>query len=119
MAHLSYDTFASDLREVVPEFASSVREHIADYDEVLPHVLLGDFTRFLLEEIRSSGTASEVAIRSLRFLEMCASSSDSALQELVSVSCVENLDPANDLHQRIRKMAGPHLQQLFRDMWGQ
>jgi hypothetical protein len=118
MTDLSYESFATTLREQIPEFVSGQQDHIADYGEVLPHVLLGEFTRFLLEDIRSNGMSSEVAIRSLHFLESCASSSDSALQELVAVSFVENLEPTNDLHQRILHVSGPHLHRLSKEMWG-
>ena len=48
MSIRDYDTVAQRLVEVVPEFSGAVEEHRSDNDEILPHVLYGDLTRFVV-----------------------------------------------------------------------
>jgi hypothetical protein len=52
-----YDTVAQRLVQVVPEFSGVVEEHRTDNDEILPHVLYGDLTRFVVAAAKG-GTMS-------------------------------------------------------------
>lgn len=118
---LGYDTFFEFLLGKVPEFRSIYKEHVDYFGELLPHVLMGDFTRFLLDAYRKSvsGLADEekwheIVDRSLTLLEEAISSSDNELQSLVAYSFLENLLPRADADvqhfQNLKLRLGPHLQ---------
>jgi hypothetical protein len=47
---IAYSTVDEALRAAVPEFGGAIDEHITDNDEeLLPHILFGDLTRFVLQ----------------------------------------------------------------------
>ena len=62
-----------------------------DHGEVLPHLLFGDLTRFLLRA--HSRGQGDVVDRCVRFLERAARYGDEMVVELVAVSFVENVGP--------------------------
>jgi len=110
----TYDSFVPTLLAEVPGFQVIYDEHLQAYDEVLPHVLVGDLTRYVVASYRqmrtdASGTARQVADRSLALLEQAMQSSDARLQELVSVSFLENLHQADEDYDDIKTLLGPHL----------
>jgi hypothetical protein len=80
----------------VPEFGSSIDEHIDDFDEVLPHILFGDFTRFVLAAHERGDR--EVEQRCLEFLDLALRDGDEMVQNLVSVSFIENVGPWDPDH---------------------
>lgn len=109
MSSITYGDFPLLLRDEVPGFAPVYDEHMSDYDEVLPHVLVGELTRFLF------GQASDAALESaLGLLERAAAASDERLQELVAVSFIENLEPNAARFPAMRKHFGPALQAQYR-----
>jgi hypothetical protein len=112
---MSAETFVARLRKAVPEFEDHYAEHLADYGEILPHVLMGDFTRWFIALYRRSRPDTKVA-RTLRarlrsvvdFLDR-SFQRDPASRELLSTSFLENLHQAGDDYQGIRSQLGPHL----------
>jgi hypothetical protein len=114
MTDLTYDRFAGLLRERIPGFAGIHDEHLRDYDEVLPHVLLGELVRFLSDEVRKYGEGGAALKEAMALLEQGMGSADAKLQELVAVSFIENLDPRDESFQAIRKLFGPHLEAQYR-----
>lgn len=113
---LDCSTVFQQLLVDVPEFKSIYDKHLDDYDELLPHVLLGDFTRFLVDAYRRSikdATESElyhqIVTKSLDFLERAINASDPKLQELVSVSFLENLHQAEEVYEDIKALLGLRL----------
>jgi len=91
VSDLGYEAIHEALVEAVPEFRPVLDEHVQDLEEVLPHLLLGDFTRFVLTQLQDGN--DEVVATSLAFLERAAQSSDSQTVNLVGVSFVENVGP--------------------------
>jgi hypothetical protein len=91
---LTYADVETELRSQVPEFAPVIDEHVADNDEVLPHVLFGDLTRFVLAA-RESGDDTLVE-RCVAVLDRALREGDDHVVNLVQVSFVENLPPWSD-----------------------
>ena len=97
---LTYDTFVPTLLAELPGFKEIYDEHLRDYDTVLPHVLIGDLTRYVIVSYRqmstdASGQARQAVDRALALLEQAMQSTDAQLQALVSVSFLENLHQAD------------------------
>ena len=99
------------LLERVPELRSAYDKHVHDYDELLPHVFLGDVTRYVVQQIRlcETGPATPVE-RILSFLDQCMGSGDEHVKELVSVSFIENLLEHEDAPAGIKGLIGPTLE---------
>ena len=92
VGELTYDTLDAVLVDAIPEFRSALDEHLRDHDgEVFQHVLLGDFTRFVLAA-RDRGDHALVD-RCLAVLELAAQSPRPRMTNLVAVSFVENVAP--------------------------
>ena len=91
MAALTYSEITTALRVALPEFAAEIDEHVVDNDEMLPHVLFGDLTRFVLDA--SQRRDDDLVQRALAFLDAALREGDDAVQNLVGVSFVENVGP--------------------------
>lgn len=113
MTAITYDSFADQLRREVPGFEHVYNEHVADYDQVLPHVLLGDLVRFLSREVELHGATSAALRQAMSLLEGGMGSRDPRLQELVAVSFLENLDPTDASFSTIRTFFGPRLDEQY------
>ena len=88
---MGYPTVHDALRRAVPEFGAAIDEHVADHGGVLPHVLFGDLSRFVLAAHHAGD--HELVSRSLAFLELALLEGDDGVQNLVAVSFVENVGP--------------------------
>jgi hypothetical protein len=112
---LTYDTVVPRLVTEIPELCALYNEHLHDYGELLPHVFLGDVTRFVITAFECSINRQDMlrlcdgAMRILSLLERAMSSSDEKLQELVSVSFLENLNHTSKTYTQIRARLGPRL----------
>lgn len=112
MIHVPSSTIGciNRLLEQVPELRPVYDEHIHDNGELLPHVLLGDVTRYVVQHMRSGEVeASRTVGRILDCLEHCMVSGDEQVKELVSVSFVENLLGHDDVLASLRRLVGPSL----------
>jgi len=114
MTESTYDTFPQQLRISVPGFDRVYDEHVLDNDEVLPHVLMGDLVRFLLDDVQVHGAGSPVLRAAMALLESAMGSPDPKLQEVVAVSFLESLDPADPNFLVIRRSFGPWLEEQYR-----
>jgi hypothetical protein len=83
------EDFISALVAEVPDLGPLLDEHLADYDELLAHVLFADLTRWVVA--RATAQPAEVG-RVLSRLETACAAGTRELQNLVFVSFVENLD---------------------------
>ncbi len=115
---LDNEAFFPQLLSQVPEFRPFYDEHIADNDELLPHVLMADFTRFLIDaHLRATSEADDVGRwgqlveRSLALLEDGMGSSDDDLQNAISVSFLEHLEWAEEAYDEIKSLLGPKLRE--------
>jgi hypothetical protein len=91
VAALTYSEITTALRVELPEFAAEIDEHVVDNDEVLPHVLFGDLTRFVLDAHMRGD--DDLVRRALAFLDHALREGDDMVQNLVGVSFVENVGP--------------------------
>lgn len=97
-----------------PSLSALLEAHIKDnLGEMLPHVFLGDVTRYVLSLLLAVGAGGLPARRELRgildYLEEAFDDGDEELQELISVSFLENLPRPGQTGAEIRKMVGPNL----------
>lgn len=95
---VAYDTVHERLVTAVPEFRPALAEHVADYAEVLQHLLFGDLTRFTLAAHEAGDSA--IVNRVLDFLATEWEAGDVSVQELIAVSFVENVGPWEERQQR-------------------
>lgn len=117
-------SFMQKLLDEVPELGGVYREHEEYMGEVLSHVLLGDVTRFVIDQHRSElnlKTQSSVLNRCLDVLEQGMSAKEDVVQELVAVSFLENLAQSDELYFSLRERLGPASRaqlKLFEDEYG-
>lgn len=96
---------------VVPGFAPIHAEHVHDDGEVLPHVLMADLVRHI--EDRAAGGDLAPAVAALALVQGAYESGVPYLQELVSVSFLENLDRLAPVYDELkRRMGEPLLAEL-------
>ncbi|MBE3584552.1 MAG: hypothetical protein IMX01_10635 [Limnochordaceae bacterium] len=87
-------------------------EHLADYDELLPHVFMGDFTRWLISVYSGDqklGNAESTIRAILDYVERAFVEGDEELKELIAVSFLENLPLPGEQHASILRFLGSEL----------
>jgi hypothetical protein len=114
MTRFTYDSFPATLRGAVPGFDRVYDEHVADYDEPLPHVLLGDLVRFLSNEVELHGSEATALRQAMPLLEQAMEGGDARLEELIAVSFVENLRVEDPSFPVIRSLLGPRLEEQLK-----
>lgn len=91
---LTYDSIGEYITSEIPEFSDIYEQHLIDNGQILPHVLMGDFTRFVVNSYKKSKSSlkyKEIFDRSLDLIENLITSKNKQLQELVQASFLENL----------------------------
>ena len=78
------------LREF-PEINAIYDEHVADNEELLPHVFMGDVTRSIVALSLSPTRDDSYLKRFLDYLEQASVASDNDVTNLIAVSFIENL----------------------------
>jgi len=91
VSEIAYPEVVTMLVKTVPEFAATLDEHVKTFDELLPHVLFGDLTRFVTEAHNAG--EDELVERCLRFLGDALTHGDPKVTNLVQVSFIENMQP--------------------------
>ena len=90
--------FIQRLLEVAPSFGPQFRSHEEFHNgKVLPHVLIGDFTRWFVELFRESKESAVAGshVRDLvQFLEAEYTAGGEQVENLIAVSFLENLGSA-------------------------
>ncbi|MEI7924282.1 MAG: hypothetical protein WCJ40_20430 [Planctomycetota bacterium] len=79
-----------DLAQRFNELDSLLHEHVAYYDEILPHVFMGDVTRYVL----SGGSQRQEIVRHLNGAFVNGATE---VRDLIAVSFVENIDSEEEL----------------------
>ncbi|MCG8459030.1 MAG: hypothetical protein MI919_22365 [Holophagales bacterium] len=100
--------FVGSLVHRFPVLLPLLQDHLDTYDELLPHVFLGDFTRWMQEELTLARPPSELK-DILGFLETEFESGSTHQQELISVSFLENLPRPGEPAFEFRQELGPSL----------
>ena len=107
-SNINYSTFIEYLISEIPQIKDIYNEHINDYDELLMHVLFGDITRFAVSLYKKNSN-DETLKKLLLILDEGFTTSDKKLQELISVSFLENLDQSEDYYNGIKDMLSNRL----------
>lgn len=99
--------FVGALVHRFPVLLPLLQEHLDDYDGLLPHVFLGDVTRWVLGHIESPADSEVGAV--LVFFEACFAQGGEHERELISVSFLENLPRRGEPGAALRDQLGPDL----------
>lgn len=88
--------FMLELAALSTDFRSILSDHLKDNGELLPHVLMGDFARFVTLAAENSMMNSEkqlpaASIALLLAMEQQYTDGNVDLQEIIVVSFIENL----------------------------
>ncbi len=104
----------------VPDLAPVYDEHIDDYGQVIPHVLMADLARSFNDRlVVSTGTGPEAGDATafvsavLASLEASLAGSSAGVEEVVSASFLENLDQEDEVYDKARGLMGPRLLALL------
>lgn len=100
--------FVGALVHRFPLLRPLLQEHLDDYDALLPHVFLGDVTRWVTNEFATGGR-SEALRAVLEFIESSFRDGHDHERELVAVSFLENLPRPDEEGSQLRRVLGPHL----------
>ena len=91
------EVFLARLAGANERLASTYFEHLSEFGDVVPHVLLGDMTRVLLtlgEESQSGSSSACADVDStLTIMEQALESEEPEVRELIGASFLENLEP--------------------------
>ncbi len=109
------ERFVHDLVNKIPALRRLLDEHVSDNDALLPHVFMGDLTRFVVQSYKG-GYQQESPENDigdlpciLSHLEQGMMSRNKEVQELVAVSFLENLDESDKSLRDLESMLGPAL----------
>ena len=95
--------------ETLPFARAVYEEHLRDYDEVLPHVLMADL-RLLFVDLVEAGNEEDVKTF-LEGIEMLAASPSDSIRTVVDVSFIEDALLGRDREtralERVRGLLGP------------
>jgi hypothetical protein len=118
-------SFIHELVAAVPLLALPLAQHQDEYEELLPHVFMGDVARFAIEQhqrLAAGATDSRTALETLfAVMERGAAEGSEDVKELISVSFLENLieelTAPGDLRSYLGPMTRQELQSIF-DFYG-
>ena len=113
MADLDLDHFVEKLRTNVRGFGRIYDQHVSYYQQVLPHVLLGDLARYLKSVANSNGPERVALDEAVGLLECGMGSADTKLRELVAVSFLARLDPEDEDLEPLRARFGERLKEQY------
>lgn len=94
---------------LAPELLPVLQEHLDDYDGLLPHVMMGDITRWVVRKFHIENSDLDLR-RVLNFLEEAFSQADREDQGIIIVSFLENLPQVGEEDAGIISLLGPSLQ---------
>jgi hypothetical protein len=110
---MSQIKFLRDLSERVPAVKELEREHLDDFDEMLPTVVMGAITRLYCKACRRGWPEdAEVAVAISESMENGLASADESIRDLVMLGFVENLMGETTVPS-IRGRLGPHVAQAL------
>ena len=110
------EQFICQLLKHVPELQRTYDEHLQDNEELLPHVLFGEVSRYVVQQVRANENALTAPVsRILDCLEQGVASGDEQVRNLVSASFVENLAEYDDVLARLKALMGPNLEKEFKN----
>jgi hypothetical protein len=112
----SVTDFVARLTSGSPELTEVYRQHVADQGELLPHVLMGEITRFVVASVGNEHADWLPGL--LRRIEAGLLSGDGDIAELIGVSFVENLSGENAALKNLVPVMGEALRREVRSICG-
>ena len=95
-------SFCQTIAAQIPDLDSLLSEHVADYDEILPNVFMGDVTRYVLAD-------GAYRTKVVGALEEALCNRGPEVEELIAVSFVENLETQEELDRAVRGVNAPQI----------
>ena len=96
------NAFCQELAQQIPDIAEILSKHVNDYDELLPHVFMGDVTRY----VSNDGSHRTDVVQAL---EKAFANEGPEVEELIAVSFVENLETQEELKKALSGVDAPRL----------
>jgi len=91
--------------------AEMLKEHVADYDELLPHVFMGEVSRYVASE-------AECTQQIVEYLEQRFRERNEDIQELIAVSFVENFPRREDFERALKGVDADALREEWQRQQG-
>lgn len=115
----STNQFVEELVEVTPSLRTLYDEHLSCHEELLPHVFMGDLTRYTLdlqEKVldHDDAEARRVLTEILDILEDGMTEGSEEVKELIAVSFLENLEQDHKVYQSLKSILGPRLREQLK-----
>ncbi|HEX5727227.1 MAG TPA: hypothetical protein VFX98_17280 [Longimicrobiaceae bacterium] len=110
------ENLVHELAAAIPALRGLLEEHLDFYEELLPHVFMGDVSRYAFgeyERLAGGGEASPSLSQLLSLLERAARDGGGHVRDLVGASFLENLAVEFKEHPGFRAMLGPVLKQYL------
>lgn len=105
----SAESFVRALAAEVSELRPILQEHVEYFDELIPHVFMGEVTRWVEKE----AAAATPGLRSLiDRLEAAYAAGNDQIRELLTVSFLENLT----VNSPVVQLLGPRLRAAYDDL---
>ena len=109
--------FVEGLVRDVPQLSDAYREHLNDnFGELLPHVFLGDVTRWVVA-VSQKRTDHDALATLLARMDAILSDPSHPCRELVLASFVENLGGETEALKVIRPISGRSLSAALEQCW--
>ena len=109
--------FIEKLAKEIPGGVPILEEHVKDFGEMLPHVFMGELTRYVLNLHKASGGSDPNIQDKLRQildrLEEGFAHGDDAVKELIGVSFLENLT-GEEGRETLRGLLGPTMSEALK-----
>jgi hypothetical protein len=97
----------------VPILLPLTQVHLDDYDELLPHVLLGEITRWAVQRYEADPADGNLHA-ALNFMEEAFAADGADEIELIAASFLENLPTIGEDGAEIRALLGPAMTEWLR-----
>ena len=99
--------FCEELVQKVPLLAALMKEHLEYYDELIPHVFMGDVSRYVISHREGREQVGD-------FLDQCFRDYGDDIQNLIAVSFLENLESEDGLERALDGASADALRKEWR-----
>ena len=104
--------FLDELVAIEPRLGPVLNESHAYFEELLPHLVMGDFVRWMIDH---SNTDRAACAQLIEWWESRVVDGPEDVSELIVVSGVENLPDPGQPGSSLRELLGPELRKF--DLW--
>lgn len=82
--------FINELLKIDDDVLELYKEHLNDFDTLIPHVFMGELTRYIVKNIESTNK-KEVILKILKQIDIGLNNGNNELKSLIYASFIENL----------------------------